>query len=80
MDHLPFVVREAIMAVVSDDHNAESGETALRSIIARVAPAPGTDALTNLAVELAGELAESIQRGHARRHAAGDVADIAFLS
>ena len=81
MDHLPFVVREAIMAVVSDDHNAESGEAARRSIIAGVAPAHGTDALTDLAVELAGQLAESIKReARAKGLAAGDVADIAFLS
>ena len=80
MDHLPFVVRDAITAVVSDDHNAEAGEAALRGIIAGAARIHGTDALTDLVVELARHLAESIKgEAGAKGLAAVDVADIVFL-
>ena len=43
MDYPRCVVPEAVMAVLSDDHNAEVGEAALRELVAGVALTGGTD-------------------------------------
>jgi hypothetical protein len=40
------------MAVVSDDHNAEMGEAALREMVAGVGLIGGAEGLEELAVEL----------------------------
>jgi hypothetical protein len=41
MSHLSSDARRAVMAVISDDHNAEAGEAALRQIVAMVSQIGG---------------------------------------
>jgi hypothetical protein len=68
------------MAVVSDDHNSEVGEAALRDIVAGVNLLGGAEGLENLAVELASKVAELVERIAAEQGvAAVDLADILFL-
>jgi hypothetical protein len=66
--------------VVSDDHNAEAGEAALRGIIAGVAQTGGTEELADLAFELASKLADTVERiAQDRGLLALDLLDIMFI-
>jgi chemotaxis response regulator CheB len=68
------------MAVISDDHNAEAGEAALRQIVAMVSQIGGPEALEDLAVELALKVAELVEHIASDQHLpAADVADILFI-
>jgi hypothetical protein len=80
MDDPRSLAREALSAVLSDDHNAQAGEAALREIMARVDLVEGSAGLRELAIELTLKVAELTQRiAAAERLAAADVADILFL-
>jgi chemotaxis response regulator CheB len=68
------------MAVISDDHNAEAGEAALRQIVAMVSQIGGPEALEDLTVELALKVAELVEQIASDQHLpAADVADILFI-
>jgi hypothetical protein len=74
------VVAEAVMAVLSDDHNAEVGEAALRELLAGVASNGGANRLTDLAVELALTVAGLVERiATAEGSAAVDLVDFLFV-
>ena len=74
------VAHEALNAVLSDDHNAQVGEAALRGIVARVAAVEGTEGLQRLLVDFALKLAELTERIAAADRLAGiDLADLLFL-
>jgi hypothetical protein len=80
MDYPRCLAHEVVMAVVSDDHNAEVGEAAVREIVAGVASVGGADALEGLAVELAMKVAELVERIATEEGlAAVDVADVLLL-
>ena len=80
MDHPRCLAHEALDAVLSDDHNAQLGEAALRVIVARVAAVEGGEGLQRLAVDLALKLAELTERIAATDQlAAVDLADLLFL-
>jgi len=80
MDCPPSIVHRVIMAVVSDDHNAEVGEAAVREIVAGVGLIGGSEGLEDLAVELAFKVAELVERVAAEQGvAAVDLADILFV-
>jgi delta 1-pyrroline-5-carboxylate dehydrogenase len=80
MDYSRCVVPEAVMAVLSDDHNAEVGEAALRELVAGVALTGGTDGLTDLAVELALKVAQLVERIATEEGlAAVDLMDVLFV-
>jgi uncharacterized tellurite resistance protein B-like protein len=62
---VPFTRRrilEAMRAVLSDDHNFESGLASLRDLVERVAREDGAGALSEFTVALSRELAEALQR------------------
>jgi hypothetical protein len=72
--------QRAVMAVISDDHNAEAGEAALRRIVAAVSELGGPGALDDLTVELALKVAELVEQIASDQHLpALDVADILFI-
>ncbi len=74
------MAHEALNAVLSDDHNPQVGEAALRVIVARVAAVEGGEGLQRLAVDLALKLAELTERtAAADQLAAVDLADLLFL-
>jgi hypothetical protein len=74
------VAREAVHAVLSDDHSAEAGDAALREIIARVASEEGEQGLQRLLFDIVLKLAELTERfAVAEQLAAVDLADILFL-
>ena len=80
MDCPRSIVHRVVMAVVSDDHNAEVGEAALREIVAGVGLIGGAEGLEDLAVELASKVAELVERIAAEQGvAAVDLAEILFL-
>ena len=80
MDDPRCAVQRMVMAVVSDDHNAEVGETVLRAIVGEVASIGGTDGLEALAVELALKVAELVERIATEEGlAAVDIADVLLL-
>ena len=80
MDCPRSIVHRVVMAVVSDDHNAEVGEAALREIVAGVGLLGGAAGLEDLAVELASKVAELVERIATEQGvAAVDLADILFL-
>jgi hypothetical protein len=80
LDYPRSLAHEAVSAVLSDDHNAEAGEAALREIMARVDLVEGSAGLRDLAVELTLKVAELTERiAVSERLAAVDVADILFL-
>jgi hypothetical protein len=80
MDYHPSLAHEALNAVLSDDHNAQVGEAALRGIVARVAAVEGTEGLQRLTVDFALKLAELTERiATADQLAAVDLADLLFL-
>jgi hypothetical protein len=80
VDYSRSVAREALFAVMSDDHNAEAGDAAARKIIAHVASEQGEQGLQRLAFDLVLKLAELTERlAVDRRLAAADLADLLFL-
>ena len=80
MDYQRSLAHEALTAVLSDDHNAQVGEAALRRIVARVAVVEGTEGLQRLTVDFALKLAELTERiATADQLAAVDLADLPFL-
>ncbi len=80
MDDSRCLAHEALTAVLSDDHNPQVGEAALRVIVARVAAVEGGEGLQRLAVDLALKLAELTERtATADQLAAVDLADLLFL-
>ena len=80
MDYHRSLAHEALNAVLSDDHNAQVGEAALRGIVARVAAVEGTEGLQRLTVDCALKLAELTERiATADQLAAVDLADLLFL-
>jgi hypothetical protein len=80
MENPSGVVAEAVMAVLSDDHNAEVGEAALRELLAGVASNGGANRLTDLAVELALTVAGLVERiATAEGSAAVDLVDFLFV-
>ena len=80
MDYTRSVAREALCAVLSDDHNAEAGDAAVRKIIAHVASEQGEQGLQRLAFDLVLKLAELTERFAVdRRLTAADLADLLFL-
>jgi hypothetical protein len=62
MDFHRCLAHEALDAVLSDDHNAQAGEVALRGIVARVAAVEGIKGLQRLTVDFALKLAELTER------------------
>ena len=79
MDGPRSAVRRVVMAFVSDDHNAEAGEAAVREIVADVVLFDGTQGVQDLAVELADKLAQLVeQMAHERGVLAVDLADSLF--
>jgi hypothetical protein len=80
MDYHCCLAHEALDAVLSDDHNWQVGEAALRGIVARVAAVEGIEALQRLTVEIALKLAELTERvATAEQLAAVDLVDLLFL-
>jgi hypothetical protein len=80
MDLLRSAAWEAVRVIVSDDHNADGGEAALRAIIAGVAQTGGTQALADLAFDLAMKRADTTERIAERQGLlAADVLDIMFI-
>ena len=80
MDCPRSIVHSVVMAVVSDDHNAEIGKAALREIVAGVGLIGGARGLEDLAVELASKVAELVERMATEQGvAAVDLADILFF-
>jgi hypothetical protein len=80
MDYHRCLAHEALNAVLSDDHNEQIGEAALRGIVARVAAIEGTEGLQRLTVDFALKLAELTERIATAEHlAAVDLADLLFL-
>ena len=80
MDYHRSRAHEALIAVLSDDHNGRVGEAALRGIVARVAAVEGTEGLQRLTVAFALKLAELTERiASADQLAAVDLADLLFL-
>jgi hypothetical protein len=80
MDYHRCLAHEALSAVLSDDHNAQVGEAALRGIVARVAAVEGSEGLQRLTVDFAFKLAELTERiATAEQLAAVDLADLLFL-
>lgn len=80
MDYDRSLAHQALNAVLSDDHNAQVGEAALRAIVAHVAAVEGSDGLQRLTVDLALKLAELTERiATADQLAAVDLADLIFL-
>ena len=80
MDCSRSIVHRVVMAVVSDDHNAEVGEAAVREMVAGVGLLGGAAGLEDLAVELASKVAELVERVATEQGlAAVDLADILFL-
>jgi hypothetical protein len=80
MDYPRSAAREALQAVLSDDHNAQAGDAAAQEIIARVATEQGEHGLQRLAFDLVLKLAELTERSAVeRRLTAVDLADILFL-
>lgn len=80
MDHHRSLAHEALNAVLSDDHNGQVGEAALRGIVARVAAVEGSEGLQRLTVDFALKLAELTERiATADQLAAVDLADLLFL-
>jgi hypothetical protein len=80
MDYHRSLAHEALNAVLSDDHNGQVGEAALRGIVARVAVVEGTEGLERLTVDFALKLAELTERiATTDQLAAVDLADLLFL-
>ena len=80
MDYQRSLAHEALTAVLSDDHNAQVGEAALRRIVARVAAVEGSEGLQRLTVDFALKLAELTERiATADQLTAVDLADLLFL-
>jgi hypothetical protein len=80
MDYHRCVAHEALNAVLSDDHNAQVVEAALRGIVARVAAGEGSEGLQRLTVDFAFKLAELTERlATAEELTAIDLADLLFL-
>jgi hypothetical protein len=80
MGRLSSEAQRAVMAVISDDHNAEAGEAALRQIVAMVSQIGGDEALEDLAVELALKVADLVEQiASDQRLPAADVAEILFI-
>ena len=80
MDYHRCLAHETFNAVLSDDHNAQVGEAALRGIVARVAAVEGSEGLQRLTVDFALKLAELTERmATAEQLAAIDLADLLFL-
>ena len=80
MDYQRSLAHEALTAVLSDDHNAQVGEAALRRIVALVAAVEGSEGLQRLTVDFALKLAELTERiATADQLAAVDLADLLFL-
>ena len=80
MDYHRCSAHEGLNAVLSDDHNAQAGEAALREIVARVDLIEGSAGLQDLAVELTLKVAELTERiAVAEGLTAVDLADILFL-
>ncbi len=80
MDYHRCVAHEALNAVLSDDHNAQVGEAALRGIVARVAAGEGSEGLQRLTVDFALKLAELTERlATAEELTAIDLTDLLFL-
>jgi len=66
--------------VLSEDHNAQAGDTAAQEIIAQVAIEQGEHGLQRLAFDLVVKLAELTERSAVeRRLTSADFADILFL-
>jgi hypothetical protein len=71
---------ELVAAIVSDDHNFESGIAAARELTERVLEESGPAAVTELAVELANKVAEALERFAAAYEVpVADLADVWFL-
>ena len=80
MDYQRCLAHEALNAVLSDDHNAQVGEAALRGIVARVAVVEGSEGLQRLTIDFALKLAELTERiATVEQLAAIDLADLLFL-
>jgi hypothetical protein len=80
MDCPRSAAREALHVVLSDDHNAEAGDAALREVITRVALEEGEQGLQRLLFDVVLKLAELTERmAVAHQLTADDLADILFL-
>jgi len=72
--------REAVKAVLSDDHCAEAGAAALRGIVAGVLQTGGAEGVADLAIELASKLGEMVEQiAQEQSLPAVDVLDILFI-
>ena len=82
-EFLPLVRRrvyEAVSAVVSDDHNYESGVQAARAITHKVLAESGPEGVAEMVVELSSKLAEAVERIAAEQGiAAVDLVDVLLV-
>jgi hypothetical protein len=71
---------ESVRAVLSDDHNYETGVAAARNVAAAVLAEAGTDGLADVAVDLSLRLASALERIAADQGvAAVDLAEVWFV-
>jgi len=74
------IAHRVIMALLSDDHDADVGEAAVRELVAGVGLIVGAAGLEELAVELASKVAELLKRiANEQGGAAVDLTDVLFL-
>ncbi|MCE3549847.1 hypothetical protein LWC33_00055 [Pseudonocardia sp. RS11V-5] len=72
--------REAVLAFLSDDHNADQGLAAARAVLETVVAESGADGVTDAAVELASRLASALERIAAEQGlTASELAEVWFL-
>jgi hypothetical protein len=73
-------VREAVQAVLSDDHNYEQGVRAARDVAEEMLAAGGSAGLVEMVVAMSLKLAETVERVAAEQGlAAVDLAEVWFL-
>jgi hypothetical protein len=71
---------QAVVAVISDDHNAQRGLDAARTVVDAVFAEAGPEGLTDMVVELTLILAEAVERIAAEQGlAAVDLAEVWFV-
>ncbi|MCE0763042.1 hypothetical protein LWC35_08955 [Pseudonocardia kujensis] len=82
VDNQPALVapREAVLAFLSDDHNADQGLAAARAVIDAVVAEAGADGVRDAAVELASRLASALERIATEQGlVASELAEVWFL-
>jgi hypothetical protein len=73
-------IREAVQAVLSDDHNYELGVQAARDVAEEVLAVSGPAGLVEMVVAMSSKLAEAVERVAAEQGlAAVDLAEVWFV-